>query len=323
MQRLFDMRALLCLVGLVLYAQPAAARADEKVTYLLPAPKEAIVFAPFVLAEQQGRYRRAKLDVTFVVVPGGFKVGEALARGEGDLGGASGDTPILLRDANVPVKGVALLGHHAFLTLVTRRDSFAASHGFDGKRIDVPSFKDTSYYAVQNLARQSSADIKTQARAPDELITALGKRQIDGFVGTVDWGVKSERAGGQLDYRKVDEFYPAMAQAILASETTIAKRPKVLRRFVRATLKMLRQITVDPDMSAKSYEKAVPASGYSHAEIVRIFTLLGSQVYGDPASVGLFDERAVRAAETELLNRDLIEDRQALDVYYTNSFVAR
>ncbi|MFD2138365.1 ABC transporter substrate-binding protein [Novosphingobium resinovorum] len=139
---------------------------------------------------------------------------------------------------------------HSFLTLVTRHDSFETSGSFEGKAIDVPSLKDTSYYAVQKMAEGSSGSslrISTQARPPAELIAALGSRRIDGFIGTVDWGVKAEREGVRLDYRELDAIYPAMAQAIMASETTIAAKPKVLRRFVRATLQVIRQIARDPE----------------------------------------------------------------------------
>lgn len=321
-------RRALCTLGFAaaILGQPVLARPDDKVTYLLPAPREAIVLAPFLLAEQEGRYRREKLDVRFVVVPGGFNVGEALARGEGDLGGASGDTPILLRAADLPVKGIALLGRHSFLTLVTRHDSFETSGSFEGKAIDVPSLKDTSYYAVQKMAEGSSGSslrISTQARPPAELIAALGSRRIDGFIGTVDWGVKAEREGVRLDYRELDAIYPAMAQAIMASETTIAAKPKVLRRFVRATLQVIRQIARDPEGAAMRYEAAVPSSGYSHAEIVRIFGLLATHVYGDLKLLGRFNEATVCSAEGELLERKLVIRRRSASDYFTNSIVGR
>ncbi|AOR80190.1 hypothetical protein BES08_25020 (plasmid) [Novosphingobium resinovorum] len=316
----------LAFAAAAILGQPALARPADKVTYLLPAPREAIVLAPFLLAEQEGRYRRGKLDVRFVMVPGGFNVGEALARGEGDLGGASGDTPILLRAADLPVKGIALLGRHSFLTLVTRHDSFETSGSFEGKAIDVPSLKDTSYYAVQKMAEGSpgsSLRISTQARPPAELIAALGSRRIDGFIGTVDWGVKAEREGVRLDYRELDAIYPAMAQAIMASETTIAAKPKVLRRFVRATLQVIRQIARDPEGAAMRYEAAVPSSGYSHAEIVRIFGLLATHVYGDLKLLGRFNEATVCSAEGELLERKLVIRRRSASDYFTNSIVGR
>lgn len=309
-----------------LLAQPAIARPNDKVTYLLPAPKEAIVLAPFLLAEREGRYRREKLDVQFVVVSGGFNVGAALARGEGDLGGASGDTPILLRAANLPVKGIAQLGRHAFLTLITRQDSPASSGDLQGRRIDVPSLKDTSYYAVEELAARAShlsPAVETHARPPAELIAALGARDIDGFVGTVDWGVKAERSGVKLTYRKVDEFYPAMAQAILASEDSIARRPAVLRRFVKATQRALASIARDPEQAARSYEAAVPDSGFTHAEIVRVFGLLTTNVYGEGRPTGRFDDATVEAAEAKLLKRGLVGQRRPRSDYFTNMLVGR
>ncbi|MBT0668155.1 ABC transporter substrate-binding protein [Novosphingobium profundi] len=304
-------------------AQSAAARPADTITYLLPAPKEAIVFAPFVLAQIQGKYRAANLDVHFVVVPGGFNVGKALARGEGDLGGASGDTPILLRAADAPVKGIALLGAHSFLTLVTRKDRVADDGTLSGKRIDVPSFKDTSYYALQEIEGgypQGALPIQSEARSSADLIAALGEGKIDGFVGTVDWGVKAERAGAQLAYRELDDFYPAMAQAIIASDHAIDTKSKALKRFVRATLAQLGRIARDPEGSATLYERAVPDSGYSHAEVVRIFRLLGREVYGDTRRPGKFDRKVVVQAEAELLERGLIAQRRPAADYYTNRF---
>lgn len=114
--------SLLALLGSMAVAIDAALPADaDTVEYILPEPREAIVFAPFVLAQQDGLYANAGLDVRFTTIAGGAKVGEALGRGKGDLGGAVGDTPMRLRARGVPVQGVALLGRHAFRTLTTRR----------------------------------------------------------------------------------------------------------------------------------------------------------------------------------------------------------
>lgn len=301
------------------------ARPVEHVVYLLPAPETAIVFAPFLLAQKGGLYAREGLDVSFVLVPGGMNVAAALARGDGDLGGAVGDTAMQVRPKGALVRGVALLGHHAFLTLITRQ-GLALDAGLRGREIDVPSLKDTSFYALSALLGQMSLEegaVKTQARPTDALVDALGHGRIDGLVGTVDWGVRAERLGAKLDYRPLDTFYPALAQAILASDATIKRRPQVVRRFLRATLAAMRSMQADPARCAAAYEAAAPQSGFSRAEITRVFSLLGQKVYGPVSGLGRFDPATMAAAGKANAALGLIPAGTEIGQSYTNALLPR
>ncbi|WP_084455392.1 ABC transporter substrate-binding protein [Novosphingobium rosa] len=323
-------RACRLILGLALAAalgggQSAQARPAEHVTYLLPAPESAIVFAPFVLASRLGLYARQGLEVSFVTVPGGMNVGAALARGEGDLGGATGDTAMQLRSKGMAVRGVALLGHHAFLTLVTRQ-GLAIDASLKGREIDVPSLKDTSYYGLTGLLQGVGLEagaVRTEARPVDALVDALGHGRIDGFVGTVDWGVRAERMGATCDYRSLDAYYPALAQAILASDATIRKRPHALRRFIRATLEAMRRIGADPAQAARDYAAARPDSGYSYAEIARIFALLGDKVYGPVAGAGRFNPGVMAAAGRANIALGIVRGDEDIRASFTNRFVDR
>src|SRR5690606_36813695 len=91
-----------------------------EINYLLPAPANAIAFAPLILAQHKNYYADAGLQVRFVSVKGGADVGKQLGAGNGQLGGALGDTPSLLRHNGIPVKGVALLGGQVLHQLITR-----------------------------------------------------------------------------------------------------------------------------------------------------------------------------------------------------------
>ena len=87
-----------------LWAAPAAAA--EKITYLLPAPPSLPAFAPWVLAKHLGYYAEAGYDVDFVVARGGVDVAKQIGVGNAPIGGAIGDTPIIVRGNGVPVKAV-------------------------------------------------------------------------------------------------------------------------------------------------------------------------------------------------------------------------
>lgn len=311
-------------VAMLVFSMSAVAAPVEHLTYLLPAPKDAIVFAPFVLAEQQGLYAAQGLAVTFTTLQGGAKVGEALARGEGDLGGALGDTPILLRERGVRVKGVALLGGHAFLTLMSNQRRPLYPNALKGTTIAVPSFTDISFYALEALIRAKSLeseDLQVLAMPPRELWESLGNKKVDAIVGTIDWGVRAERLGVTLDWRGIDHFYPAMAQAIMASDAAIATQPDKIARFVKATLQAMALIAHQPQRAAALYRAATPETDFTAAEVARIFCLLGEHVYSGQPVPGAFDEATVRAMQDAYFNRKLITVRRNPDELYTNRFV--
>lgn len=303
-------------------ATMATAAPLEQVTYLLPAPERAIVFAPFLLAQQSGRYAAEGLSVRFRVVPGGLNVGAALGRGEGDLGGAIGDTPIQLRARGVGIRGVALLGHHGFVTLMTRGDlrpgpDVAAVFG-------VPSLADTTHYALKawmRSVRMDPARATVRSSPTDTLVDDVAQRRMAGMVGTVDWGVRAERQGVALAYHPLDDVYPVMAQAIMAPDTVIRDRPETVRAFVRATLAGICAIERDPAASADAWRALVPDSGYSRAEVIRIFTLLSDQVYGRTEGLGRFDRRTMARAVVAAKQEGLIPATATGRGSFTNQFV--
>ena len=81
-----------------------AAKAAEKVTYLLAAPVFFPAFGPWTVAKQRGYYAAVGLDVDFQQAKGGADVAKQVGAGNAPVGGALGDTPIIVRGNGVPVK---------------------------------------------------------------------------------------------------------------------------------------------------------------------------------------------------------------------------
>lgn len=316
--------AAFALAGCATVREETVERPPEVVTYLLPAPREAIVFAPFVIAESRGYYAQQQVSVNFVTLAGGVKVGEALSRGEGDLGGAVGDTPVLLRNRGLAIKGVALLGDRSFLTLITRSPAPQARKNLKGSRLGVPSFTDVSFYALQGFLHAASVDpeqVDVVAQPPAQLWQDLGQGALDGIVGTVDWGVKAERSGAVLHYTPLDFHYPAMAQAIMASDDAIHRNPRRIRGFIRATLRAMADIRRNPESAAAEYRRAMPGAEMSDAEIRRTFELLGRHVYGGQRRPGTFDPSVVDRVQRDYLARNLISTIRRSDEFYTNALL--
>lgn len=98
-------------------AVPAAQAQD--VTYLLPAPQVLPAFGPWMVAQQRGYFKDEGLNVTFQIGKGGVDVAKQVGAGNAVIGGAIGDTPILVRPNGVPVKSVAVIGGRSLMQLVS------------------------------------------------------------------------------------------------------------------------------------------------------------------------------------------------------------
>ena len=149
---------------------PSAASAAEKITYLLPAPPSLPAFAPWVLAKHLGYYTEAGYDVDFVVARGGVDVAKQIGVGNAPIGGAIGDTPIIVRGNGVPVKAVGLMGGGALTVVVGRKDrGIEKLEDLRGKKISVLAFQDTTYYALLGALASKNItknDVNAQAVGP-------------------------------------------------------------------------------------------------------------------------------------------------------------
>ena len=67
-------------------------------------------FAPWIIAKEKGYYQAQDLDLTFIAAKGGVDVAKQIGAGNALVGGAIGDTPIIVRPNGIPVRTVAVLG---------------------------------------------------------------------------------------------------------------------------------------------------------------------------------------------------------------------
>ena len=131
---------------------PSAARADEKITYLFPAPPILPAFGPIQIAKGKGYFSQAGLDVNYAVGRGGVDVAKEVGAGNVPIGGIVADAPIVVRQNGVPVKIVALFGGKGFMQLVVRADSgIQKPADLKGKTITVMSYQDTTFYALLGM----------------------------------------------------------------------------------------------------------------------------------------------------------------------------
>ena len=73
------------------------------------------------------------------------------------------------------------------------------------------------------------------------------------MAGVPDWIPPVQAAGVQVKVIPTDEFFPHMAQAIGASDQVLKDRPELVRKFVKAALRGMKDIMDNTDQAAEDF----------------------------------------------------------------------
>ncbi|HTR83735.1 MAG TPA: ABC transporter substrate-binding protein [Reyranella sp.] len=303
----------------------APVMAAEKVTYLLPAPAFLPAFGPWMVAQQRGYYTKEGLDVTFEAAKGGVDAAKQVGVGNAQIGGAIGDTPIIVRANGVPVKAVALLGGGGLMQLVVHEDSPIKSPAdLKGKTVTVMAYQDTTYIALLGMLAKvglTKNDIDAQAVGATNVWKLFLAGKSDALASVPDWEGDLLEAGAKIRIIPADKYFQSMAQVVVASDEMIQKRPDLIKKLVQATLHGWQDIEKDPDGAAVDYVKAVPQRAGQEKAMARVFKLYKEYVYPGQSKPGVIDEARLAAVQDFYLKQHIIEKETPVKELYTNQFV--
>lgn len=298
--------------------------APEEITYLLPAPPNSPAFAPWMIAQQKGYYAEENLKVSFVAAKGGVDVAKQIGAGNAIIGGAIGDTPIIVRANGVPVKAIAVLGAGS-LTMVGAHqgENIKSLQDLKGKTVTVMSYTDTTYYALLGNMRSlgmSKTDASIQAAGPAGVWQVFAGGKASAFAGVPDWIVSATDAGAKIDIVETNGF-KSMAQAILASDETIRTKPELLKRLVRATLRGMEDIVNDPKAATATYVQAVPSYKGKEASIEQVFNMYRKYVYANQKPLGQIDAARMESVQKFYVSEGIVSKASAVNDLFTNQFI--
>lgn len=308
-------------------AQSQAPQKLEEVTYLLPAPLTLPAFAPWVLAQQRGYYAREGLKVNFLVAKGGVDVAKQVGAGNAPIGGAIGDTPIIVRAQGVPVKAVALIGGRALHHLhVLDNAGVKRVAELKGRTITVMSYQDTSYYVLLGVLASvglTKNDVEIQAAGSVGVWQLPTTGKAHAFVGPVDFAISARGAGAKVTTMASDQFIPTTTQAILASEDTIAKRPELIRRLVRATLAGLADIMKDPKAVVPDFVAGSPTFKGREAFLEDVFSQFTEYTYRGEGPLGAINAEKLAAIQKFYVAQGIVPKEMPVAELFTNQFIGR
>jgi NitT/TauT family transport system substrate-binding protein len=313
---------------IALAVSPPALAASAPMTYLFPAPSSLPAFVPFQLAIKRGYYGANGLDVTFETGRGGADVAKQVGASNADLGGGVGETSMIVRPNGLPIRAVALLGQRPLFELVMRKAANVRTmDDLRGKKIGVSSYQDTGYYALLAVLTASGikrAEIEIQQVGFAGVTELMIAQALDGIMAVPEWPDKIEAAGIPLDYFPTDRIFPAMAQAIMASDKIIKDKPEIVRGFVKAVLQAVHDCIADPAAATRDYVAVVPQHAGKEVQIERILRRYVSEVYHTepPSALGRFDPERLLTVQKFYLENKIIQTTVPVEDLYTNDFIS-
>jgi NitT/TauT family transport system substrate-binding protein len=306
-------------------AAPLQAHAAEAVTYLFPAPPMLPAFGPIQLAKGKGYFSEAGLDVNFQVARGGVDVAKQVGAGNAPLGGIVADGPIMVRGNGIPVKIVAVFGGKGFMQTVVREDSgIEKPADLKGKTLTVMSFQDTTFYALLGLLASvglTQNDVNIQAAGPTGVWESVATGKSVGMAGVPDWIPPIQAAGVKVRIIPTDEYFPHMAQGIAVSDQLIKEKPELIRKFVKAALRGMKDMMDDPDKAADDFVRFVPEWKGKEGAVKSAFNYYAKLVYPGQKELGEVSAERLSKLQDFYLEKGFIQKKTPVAELYSNEFI--
>jgi NitT/TauT family transport system substrate-binding protein len=280
-----------------------------------------VQFAPFYVAQSKGYYKAAGLNVTFHhgVVPD--LIGSMVA-GKNDFVFAGGDELLEARDKNVQAIDVATIFQKYPVSLIVPADSpIKTLADLRGHTIGVPGAYGATYTGLLALlykANLSLNDVKVQSIGFTQVAALIGHR-VDAVMGySNNEPLQLDQRGFPVRTFNVSDYQPIISNGIVTTEDTYHNQPQVVRNFVQATLKGLKDVIADPQGAVNISQSYVPGLMTTQGLAVLKATI---PIWRGNGQLGYNDSAAWVSMEKFLVAQKMIAPVKDLNSAYTNQAV--
>ena len=211
------------------------------------------------------------------------------------------------------------------MQLVVREDSgIEKPADLKGKTISTMSYQDTTFYALLGLmasAGLTQNDVDVQQVGPTGVWQFVAEGKAQGMAGVPDWIPPITAAGVKVRVIPTEQYFPHMAQGIAVSDEMIKQRPEMIRKFVRAALRGMKDIMDDPDKAAAEFVNFVPEWKGKEGAVKATFHYYVTLVYPGQRQLGEVNAERLAKLQDFYLAKGIIEKKVPVDELYTNEFV--
>ena len=254
--------ALLSLVAAPLAACAAPPSELRQVTLLLGFRPD-VQFAPFYVAQREGFYADAVLDVTIEHMQAP-DVQRLVASGEAEFGVADATDVMIARTAGIPIKYASTLYQRFPVAIIGAEDDVPSDPAdLAGRSIGTPGMCGSSWHALLALldAGGLSADDVTIREYPQfNQVDGLANGDVElitGFRNNEPLRLEARDIPPAL--LTVDDVAPLPGPGVIVGDDLLASDPDLVEAFVTATAAAQAAVIADPDIGFAAAEDAVPA----------------------------------------------------------------
>lgn len=281
-----------------------------------------IQFAPFYVAQSKGYYKAAGLNVTFNhgVVPD--LIGSMVA-GKSNFVFAGGDEMLVARDKNVKVISVSTIFQKYPVSLIVPADSpIKTLADMKGHTIGVPGPFGSTYTGLLALLHRADltlSDVKVQSIGFTQVAALIGHK-VDAAMGySNNEPLQLNKRGFPVRTFDVSNYQPLVSNGIVTTEETYHSQPQMVRSFVQATLKGLKDVIADPNGAVEISKGYVQGMDSTQALSVLQATIPLWQGNGPP---GYNDSATWEATAQFLATEKIIAPVKDVTQAYTNQTVS-
>ena len=221
-----------------------------------------VQFAPFYLAQRQGYYAAAGLQVSFQnkIDP---DLVTLVGQGAIDIGVADGTSVIPAVSQGIPIKYIATI-YGTFPNVVFAKYSAGINGAADlkGRRIGTPGKYGSSWIMLQALlgsANLTTDDVQVVEYPDFGQGAAVQQGAVDAATGFANnEPVQLSLAGVRTTVLHVDSILALPGPGLIAGTKALGTKHDAIAAFVSATLRAMREIAADPQQGLDASIAAVP-----------------------------------------------------------------
>ncbi|MDQ2689249.1 MAG: ABC transporter substrate-binding protein [Chloroflexota bacterium] len=221
-----------------------------------------VQFAPFYVAQREGHYADAGLEVEIEHAQAP-DVQRLVASGEAEFGVADATDVMIARTAGIPIRYVSTLYQSFPVALIGEAaDVPADPAGLAGMAIGTPGRFGSSWHALLALLDAGGLaedDVTIREYPQFNQVDGLSNGDVELITGfRNNEPLRLEARGMEVGLLTVDDVAPLPGPGVITGDDLLAADPDLVRAFAEATAAAQAAVIEDPELGFEAAQEAVP-----------------------------------------------------------------
>jgi NitT/TauT family transport system substrate-binding protein len=319
------MLLLAVVLALAIPLLPASAPAGERVVFRLDTsylPKHGIFFA----ALGKGYYKDEGLDVEISNSTGSMATSQIIASGKDTFGFADAGTMVLARQQDAKIKMIAVIhAKNPYSVITLPNKGIKEPKDLEGKTIGIdPGSTLIMFPIFCSLTKIDCTKVNVVTTDNTAKVPGLLAGRFDAIGGYLVSDPPVIAGMGQQAYVIPWSKYGfnLYANGIIAHERTLAEKPDLVKKFMRATVRGLKFANDNPDEAAKILVQQVPAI---NPDAAKVGVQAASEILWTEEAlqngIGYMTDAKWNELQDTLMKYMNLKQKSAPSALYTNEFL--